>query len=58
MREVFGERGIPTSRGRASHKTDRSRGWRKTPNHRETIVNTGGYMITTPPHVGKGVGNP
>jgi hypothetical protein len=41
MREVFGERGIQTYTGRASHKTDRSRGQEKIQNSDKTLVNKG-----------------
>src|SRR5579871_1121707 len=52
MREVFGERGILITRGRASHKTDRSRGCRQEAKPRQNEVNTGGFEITGYPRRG------
>jgi hypothetical protein len=43
---------------RVSGKTDRSRGWNKIANSDKTIAGKGRFQISTPPHVGKGVGIP
>ena len=43
---------------RVSGKTDRSRGWNKIANNDKTITGKGRFQISTPPHVGKGVGIP
>ena len=43
---------------RVSGKTDRSRGWYEIANSDKTIAGKGWIQISTPPHVGKGVGIP
>ncbi|MDR3455930.1 MAG: hypothetical protein P4N60_00675 [Verrucomicrobiae bacterium] len=43
---------------RASHKTDRSRGWSQTQKSDKALVNTGGGELRTLPRVGRGVGIP
>ncbi len=43
---------------RVSGKTDRSRGWHTKAKNDKTLVSKGRFEISTPPHVGKGVGIP
>ena len=43
---------------RVSGKTDRSRGSDEIANSDKTLANKGRFQISTPPHVGKGVGIP
>ena len=43
---------------RVSGKTDRSRGWDETRKSDKGLVSKGRIRISTPPHVGKGVGIP
>ena len=43
---------------RVSGKTDRSRGWNKIANSDKSLASKGRIQISTPPHVGKGMGIP